>query len=110
MAIRWIVLAAACVVMFASTPVHRAVAAPADIQFPARETVTDIPPAVFPHWFHRIRFKCAVCHTKIFPMEITGPEITMDAISAGQYCGACHNSETAWSVTFDKCPVCHVQQ
>ena len=21
-----------------------------------------MPPVVFPHWFHRIRFKCKVCH------------------------------------------------
>src|SRR3990170_4880246 len=29
----------------------------------------EMPPVVFPHWFHRIRFKCKVCHEDIFVME-----------------------------------------
>jgi len=28
-----------------------------------------MPPVVFPHWFHRIRFKCKVCHEEIFLMS-----------------------------------------
>lgn len=96
-----------CVLVGPLTPEARA--APADIHFPPRETVKEIPPAVFPHWFHRIRFRCSVCHTAIFPMEVTGPEITMEAMREGKFCGACHNSETAWAVTFDRCVWCHTQ-
>ncbi len=63
-------------------------------------------PAVFPHWFHRIRFKCKVCHSDLgFEFKAGGNDITMMKIFDGQYCGACHNGEIAWTV--ENCPLCH---
>ncbi len=63
-------------------------------------------PVVFPHWFHRIRFRCKVCHADLgFKFEAGGNEINMLKIIDGEYCGACHNGEVAWSV--ENCDVCH---
>lgn len=63
-------------------------------------------PAVFPHWFHRIRFACKVCHADLgFKFKAGGNEITMAKIMDGQFCGACHNGEIAWSV--ENCNMCH---
>jgi c(7)-type cytochrome triheme protein len=63
-------------------------------------------PAVFPHWFHRIRFRCKVCHADLgFEFKAGGNEITMAKIIEGKYCGACHNGEIAWSV--ENCAMCH---
>ncbi len=63
-------------------------------------------PVVFPHWFHRIRFSCKVCHADLgFKMEAGGNQINMLKIIDGEYCGACHNNEVAWSV--ENCDVCH---
>ena len=63
-------------------------------------------PVVFPHWFHRIRFRCKVCHADLgFKMEAGGNQINMLKIIDGEYCGACHNGEGAWSV--ENCDVCH---
>lgn len=63
-------------------------------------------PVVFPHWFHRIRFKCAVCHTELgFRMRAGGNEMKMADIVAGKYCGACHNERIAWGP--DRCHLCH---
>ena len=63
-------------------------------------------PAVFPHWFHRIRFRCKVCHADLgFKMKAGGNEINMAKIIEGQYCGACHNGEVAWSI--ENCDLCH---
>lgn len=63
-------------------------------------------PAVFPHWFHRIRFRCKVCHADLgFKMQAGGNEINMAKIIEGQYCGACHNGEVAWSI--ENCDLCH---
>ena len=87
-----------------ATPAQRP---PGDIVFPERGYLEEIRPAVFPHWFHRIRFRCSVCHPKIFPMRVTGKEITMDAIREGKFCGTCHGTDTAWGPTFDTCSVCH---
>ena len=63
-------------------------------------------PVVFPHWFHRIRFTCKVCHADLgFNFKAGGNDITMSKIIEGQYCGACHNGNIAWSVK--NCNLCH---
>lgn len=63
-------------------------------------------PAIFPHWFHRIRFRCKVCHADLgFKFQAGGNEINMVKIIDGQFCGACHNGEIAWSV--ENCNICH---
>lgn len=63
-------------------------------------------PAVFPHWFHRVRFRCKVCHADLgFKFKAGGNEINMVKIIDGQFCGACHNGEIAWSV--ENCNLCH---
>ena len=63
-------------------------------------------PAVFPQWFHRIRFACKVCHADLgFKFKAGGNEINMVKIIDGQYCGACHNGNIAWSV--ENCDLCH---
>jgi len=47
-------------------------------------------PVIYPHWFHRIRFRCKVCHQELgFEMRV----------------GLCHNGEVAWGV--DRCDLCH---
>ncbi len=63
-------------------------------------------PVVFPHWFHRIRFRCKVCHADLgFEFKAGGNEINMLKIIDGEYCGACHDGEIAWSV--ENCNMCH---
>jgi len=79
-----------------------------DITFP-RKAGQSTPSAVFPHWFHRIRFRCYACHPAIFPMKITSEGIGMDQITAGQFCGKCHNGKIAWAVGFSTCRRCHTE-
>lgn len=63
-------------------------------------------PAVFPHWFHRVRYSCKVCHADLgFKFKAGGNNIDMLKIMDGQYCGACHNGAIAWSV--ENCNLCH---
>ena len=63
-------------------------------------------PVVFPHWFHRIRFRCKVCHADLgFKFEAGGNDINMLKIIDGEYCGACHDGDIAWSV--ENCNLCH---
>ncbi len=63
-------------------------------------------PVVFPHWFHRLRFRCKVCHGDLgFQFKAGGNEINMLKVIDGQFCGACHNGELAWSV--ENCNLCH---
>lgn len=66
----------------------------------------DMRPVVFPHWFHRIRFRCKVCHGDLgFEFKAGGNDINMMKIIDGQYCGACHNGDVAWSI--ENCELCH---
>ncbi len=63
-------------------------------------------PVVFPHWFHRVRFRCKVCHADLgFKFEAGGNQVNMLKIIDGEFCGACHNGEIAWSV--ENCNICH---
>jgi len=63
-------------------------------------------PVVFPHWFHRVRYACKVCHADLgFKFKAGGNEINMLKIIDGQYCGACHNGEIAWAI--ENCNLCH---
>jgi c(7)-type cytochrome triheme protein len=63
-------------------------------------------PVVFPHWFHRVRFRCKACHADLgIKFKAGGNEINMVKIIDGQYCGACHNSKVAWGV--ESCDLCH---
>ncbi len=63
-------------------------------------------PVVFPHWYHRIRFRCKVCHADLgFKFKAGGNKITMAKIIDGKFCGACHNGEVSWSV--ENCGLCH---
>ncbi len=62
-------------------------------------------PVVFPHWTHRIQFKCKACHEGIFPMKKGASDITMSAIIDGEFCGNCHNGKIAWDPLY--CDRCH---
>lgn len=63
-------------------------------------------PVVFPHWFHRIRFRCKVCHSELgFEMRAGANQVTMAEIVQGKFCGACHNGSIAWST--ENCKLCH---
>jgi c(7)-type cytochrome triheme protein len=63
-------------------------------------------PVVFPHWFHRIRFRCKVCHFELgFKMRAGSNVVLMDDIINGKFCGMCHNGQVAWAP--DRCDLCH---
>lgn len=65
------------------------------------------PPTVFPHWVHRIRFKCYACHPAIYEMKKGVADVSMDAIQRGESCGVCHNDRIAFGVSVDSCNRCH---
>ena len=60
---------------------------------------------MFPHWFHRIRFKCKVCHEDIFIIKAGANDIDMNKIIDGEKCGKCHNGVVAWEPAY--CDRCH---
>lgn len=63
-------------------------------------------PVIFPHWFHRMRYTCKVCHADLgFKFKAGGSDINMSKVMEGQFCGACHNGEIAWGV--ENCNTCH---
>lgn len=63
-------------------------------------------PVIFPHWFHRVRFRCKICHADLgFEFKAGGNDINMLKIFDGEYCGACHNGQIAWGV--ENCVLCH---
>ena len=89
-----------------------AVAAPAgwaeygDVVLNRRAEQGGVRPVVFPHWFHRIRFRCKVCHHELgFEMRAGANDVRMADIAEGRFCGTCHNNDIAWGA--DRCDLCH---
>lgn len=63
--------------------------------------------ASFSHEFHTQTYKCADCHTRIFPFKAGALKATMNDMESGKSCGACHNKgKDAFSVQ-DDCGKCH---
>jgi c(7)-type cytochrome triheme protein len=81
-----------------------------DVVFDREGEESSTPPAVFPHWSHRIRYKCYACHSTLFEMKRGANPTSMEAIAEGRSCGACHNDKIAWGVSFNTCTRCHVEQ
>jgi len=78
----------------------------ADVILNKYSEANDMRPVIFPHWFHRVRFRCKVCHSELgFEMKVGANDISMLKIMDGQYCGMCHNGEIAWNI--DQCDLCH---
>lgn len=108
---RWLRLVAAlgivvALITYADTPANNALAEYGDVVINNYSDEAGIRPAVFPHWFHRIRFRCKVCHSDLgFAMKAGGNDINMLKIFDGEFCGACHNGQIAWGV--ENCILCH---
>ena len=77
-----------------------------DVVLDRNSTRQGVRAVVFPHWFHRIRFRCKVCHQELgFQMRAGSNMVTMADIVEGRFCGMCHNGQIAW--TADRCDLCH---
>ena len=59
----------------------------------------------FSHDVHLGMYKCADCHTKVFPYKAGVKKATMAEMEKGASCGACHGKD-AFSVSGD-CDKCH---
>ena len=71
------------------------------------EGMDDVPSAIFPHWVHRMQFKCSACHDELFKMQAGANEVTMDLIGEGKSCGVCHDGKKAFVSNVDTCVRCH---
>ncbi len=77
----------------------------ADMVLNSKAEKAGMPPVVFPHWLHRVEFKCKVCHPAIFEMRSGANDIDMKKIVDGQFCGKCHNGTISWRPV--NCGRCH---
>lgn len=77
-----------------------------DVVLNKRAEREGVRPVVFSHWFHRIRFRCKVCHFELgFRMRAGANDVLMEEIIEGKFCGMCHNNEIAWGA--ERCDLCH---
>jgi c(7)-type cytochrome triheme protein len=73
---------------------------PKQVVFRVKETG----PTVFSHGKHVARYKCSVCHTKLYALG-SNRHVSMAAMEKGKSCGTCHNAKEAFSVS--QCGRCH---
>jgi c(7)-type cytochrome triheme protein len=93
-------------IVFALSAVPEAWSEYGDVVLNRRSEQAGMAPVVFPHWFHRVRFRCKVCHSELgFEMRAGANDVTMNEIVQGKFCGTCHNGEIAWSA--ENCGLCH---
>ena len=77
-----------------------------DVVFNKRSEKEGMRPVIFSHWFHRIRFRCKVCHDELgFKMRAGANDVRMVDVANGKFCGLCHNSQIAWGA--ERCDLCH---
>ncbi len=86
------------------------ISAPGDIIIDSQGMSRDkvgVGPVRFPHTRHKKRYKCAVCHPKIFKAKRGANKINMKLNMNRKFCGApnCHNSTKAFPLY--KCAKCH---
>ena len=71
---------------------------------------------MFPHWLHRAKFTCRLCHVDLgFAMQAGGTDITEADNEAGLFCGSCHNNKISFGPLIDhpalgkirQCERCH---
>lgn len=99
-------IGALCVVLLGAVVAPEARAEYGDVVINNHSDKAGMRPVVFPHWFHRVRFACKVCHADLgFQFRAGGNDINMVKIIDGQFCGACHNGEIAWAI--ENCNLCH---
>lgn len=78
----------------------------ADVVLNRNSEAAGMRPVIFPHWFHRIRFRCKVCHHELgFEMRAGANRVTMGDIYDGKFCGMCHDGQIAWGL--ENCNLCH---
>jgi c(7)-type cytochrome triheme protein len=100
-----IALVLAAVATFGAWP-QDAYAEYGDVLLNKRSERAGVRPVVFPHWFHRIRFQCKVCHSELgFKMRAGANDVLMADIIDGKFCGMCHNGQIAWGA--EQCDLCH---
>ena len=103
-------LALGCLLLMVMVMVPAIAAAPGDLLY-EREDQSEIaafPPSIFPHWRHRVQYRCDACHDSLFEMKRGGTPVSMDLMKEGKVCGACHNGQVAFSDGFENCSRCHV--
>ena len=59
-----------------------------------------IAPVEFPHWLHRAKYTCRLCHVDLGFAMVTGETMMREQDNQnGLYCGACHDGKRAFSVS-----------
>lgn len=77
-----------------------------DVTLNRYSEAANVRPVIFPHWFHRIRFRCKVCHHELgFEMRAGANDVKMSDLSKGRFCGMCHDNKVAWGI--ENCDLCH---
>lgn len=71
-------------------------------------SANNVKAVVFPHWIHRIKYTCRVCHFEIgFNMEKNTTETSCSQNKEGQFCGTCHNGKISFAFLEENCAKCH---
>jgi len=88
---------------------HGQTSVPATLRIPHVKPHPPGTPAADAEFSHRSHggFQCYACHPSIFPQVRKG--FTHAQMREGQYCGSCHDGQTAIAIQRFSCESCHVR-
>jgi c(7)-type cytochrome triheme protein len=107
----WFFLFVSILILLSADFIHAAGKEPQDIivfkNQGASRKKAEMPPARFSHSIHnKKKLKCNNCHPSVFKEKIGANIVTMKKNVDGEYCGKCHNGQSAWDMS--ACRRCHV--
>jgi len=104
--LKWLVARAAFVLLGMCFACFPAQAEYGDVVMNKQSEKNGVRPVIFSHTFHRMRFRCGVCHSEPgFKMRAGANDVSMLNIGEGKFCGMCHNGDIAWGA--ENCDLCH---
>lgn len=66
-------------------------------------------PVLFPHWVHRMKYNCTVCHNELkVPLKARTQDLKHSEMDSGKHCGVCHDGKSTFATNSEKdCFRCH---
>jgi c(7)-type cytochrome triheme protein len=83
-----------------------------DVLINQNSSKNNVTAVVFPHWVHRAKYTCRVCHTELeISLKAGQTGITCNnGDMKGKFCAVCHDGKTAFAPKDeegDNCKLCH---
>ncbi len=82
--------------------------APGDIAYERTVKAKEFPPVIFEHWRHISQYRCYVCHSSLFEMQVS--QGLGEDMHKTNSCGSCHDGKPGFAIGVQTCHRCHISK